>query len=1154
MKHTLLLFFLILSHLSFSQGFEVIGRVVDETGNPVALANVYLSGTTHGSATNEHGEFKISNIKPSQYQLIVSHVNYKLKLVNIEISLSGLDLGRISLEETTYALSEVEITKKVNKKRWNQHFKMFKEFVFGEHFKNRHIKIPNSYNADFEVDGKTIKEYYPFQLNIINTYTGFEMLYAVESFQIGEARKHALAYVGFTPLQPNDSEQKATWENNRFAVYRGSLRHFFKSLINNELPENGFRARVSFTGEKGKVFQRASSAPLFDEKLKIEPIGDKVRISFEQDLGIDYFNELGGNGNAQTSFVRTYNGYIDVYENGIPVDPGSFDIYGHLATEGLYEMLPTDYSFSDEHEKEINKADNITEIANRLFNHITEKPTEKVYLHLAKPYLAYNELMRYQAYVVAGPEHIPTTLSQNLTVELFDQDLNKINQQELFIENGMAEGDFLIADTLQSETFYLRAYTDWMLNFDEDFIELRKFEIANKQTNNTKETPTPNLRFFPEGGYLVAGLTSNIAFEYNLGKEYFSGEIRDENDEVIAKFEGKDFRGSFHFKPEKGKNYYATVNGSNNKFDLPKAKNTGVVLTANNNAEYEQLYMAVATNEPIADKAGHLLIHTRGLVQYYEKINWNDNAISVNVPTKLIADGLSHITYFDDEMTPLAERLFFKKSKEEKLKVSIDLNKRAYSLREVTQVSIDISDQDWVGQMASASVSIIDINQIDPEAFGQNILSNLLLSSDIADGIVNATKYLNGSIEELKALDLILLTKGWRRFKWEEIKENKLEIEYAPKVGFEVSGQIFANGRGKPLADQSIMHLSLFNNQNSFKESISGEDGSFHFNELKYYKNSSYLQMNDIKARNTLHFSPMSYNEASKPQFPNALYDPVITDFKNETERLVDIIEMQAILDSTYYRDLGSFVVEGKKESGFLENQERGQIYKSGAYSYDITNLMKKGYFFRSPLHALLGRLPGFEMVQNIENPMAPIVRLNRSNQGIAFNANPEPVFYLDDGKVPLEQIMVLPVFAIDRIEVLKGTQAFHTFGPEAAGGVIAIYRKTPEELEEYVRFLSNEFGSRKNFEQYILPGGYYQTREFYSPDYSTQRLEHAKTDYRNLIHWEPKIRTTESGQYQFSYYNADIPTEVMIILEGVTDHGEPFFSTKTYQVNNRDN
>lgn len=215
---------------------------------------------------------------------------------------------------------------------------------------------------------------------------------------------------------------------------------------------------------------------------------------------------------------------------------------------------------------------------------------------------------------------------------------------------------------------------------------------------------------------------------------------------------------------------------------------------------------------------------------------------------------------------------------------------------------------------------------------------------------------------------------------------------------------------------------------------------------------------------------------------------------------------------------------------------------------------MKRGHYFRSPLHALLGRLPGFEMINNIQDPMSPRVSLSRANAGIQFNSNPTPLFFIDDGKVPLFQVMMTPLVRIDRIEVMKGTQAFHNYGPEAAGGVIAIYTKTPEEMQEYNRFMTEKFGVNKHFEQYILPGGYYQVREFYSPDYSTERLEHAKTDYRNLIHWEPKIRTTESGQYQFSYYNADIPTEVMIILEGVTDHGEPFFSTKTYQVNNRDN
>ncbi len=1164
MKYTLSLILLFFCLLAKGQSFDVVGTIKNESNEPIELVNVYVSGSTIGTATNSKGQFKLSGIKPGQYDLIISHINYDVAYLPLAVTDRSVDIGTVKLKETSYDLITVEVNQKQDKK-WNKHFKQFKTFLLGEHYKNKRIAIPDSYNADFTVEDKMIKESYPFQLQIINTYTGFEIYYAVESFQIGKkGPQYILGYPRFTELQANDTEQQAEWDQNRFDSYRGSLRHFFKALLDDQLSENGFKAQLTNTiiADKDETVSEtnrytiSNSDDRFKDMISIEQ-GENpgvLRIKFDNYLRIHYENEMGTDRLGQFSMVHSPEGYIDVYKTGIPVNPAAFYTYGYLATEGLYEMLPTDYSFSDAKEQGLSEVDPLAETADKLFNHITQTPVEKVYLHLAKPYLTYNEVMWYQAYVVAGPEHIPTTLSQNLTVELLDENLNKIVQQELFVENGMAVGDFLISDTLKSETFFLKAYTDWMLNFDEKFIELRKFEIVDRQEKEDQVPPKAQLKFYPEGGDLVTGIRSTLAFEYNLGKEAFEGEIFNSQNEVITQFKGRDYIGKTSFLPKKGETYYAKITGLDQRFELPVAKESGTVLSVRNDLEYGQLYMALNTNESIKNKKGHLLIHTRGLIQYYEKISWNDQAISLSVPTDVIKDGLSHITYFDEDMTPQAERLFFKKG-EENLKVRIDLNDTEFGKRERTDVFVSVENLENQGKLASASISTIDINQIDPDAFGQNITSNLLLSSDLMSGLENALNYLSGDRENLEELDLILLTKGWRRFNWEDIQENDFDIKYAPKAGFAVEGIVSSKKGKRPLADQVILHLSQFNNENSFKEAITGADGSFGFQELKYFEGNSYLQMNGIKAGTRMNYAPVSYNLAGVSTYIPP-YSPIK---KNQEEvekqqRLVNVQELQAILDSTYYRDLGTVVVEATRYDEVIANQERGQLYRAGRYSYSVTDMMKRGSFFRTPMHVLLGRLPGFTMINRIDDPLNPYIKMDRRDEGIVANTDPAILYMINDGIVSLQDVMMMSPALIDRIEVMKATQAFHMYGDAAGGGLIAIYTKTPEELEDYNRFMSNKGQAAKNFDQFILPGGYYSSREFYSPDYSTQEPEHIKADYRNVVHWETKIRTDENGQYAFSFYNGDIPTEVMIMLEGVTDNGEVFTATQTYTVKEKAN
>lgn len=1160
MKIHITLLLLFINTILLGQAFEISGTIQSNSNQPISSVNVYISGSSIGTSTNNVGRFTLKNIKPGHYDLIVSHINYEMVYRQVKISNQSVDLGIIRTKELSIDLATVVVNQKQDKK-WNKHFKTFKTFLLGEHYKNKNIAIPDSYNADFNIENRMISASYPFQLNIINTYTGFEIFYAVEAFQIGKkGPQYILGYPRFTELQPNNDQQKNEWQQNRFDAYRGSVRHFFYALLNDALENNGFKAQLTNTiiADKDQAVSETNRYTVMDRHSKFKELltihetenPAILRIKFKDYLRIQYLNEMGKDRLGQFSMLQSPEGYIDVYKNGIPVNPTSFYIYGHLASEGIYESLPTDYSFNDAKQSGLSETSPLTETANKLLKHVTEYPVEKVYLHLAKPYLAYNEVMWFQAYVVAGPEHIPTPLSQNLTVELLDENLEKIDQQELFVENGMAIGDFLIADSLESETFYLRAYTDWMLNFDEDFIELRKFEIVDKTEASPKPKPTPLLRFFAEGGNLVQGLNAQLAFEYNLGEDAFEGEIRDQDNHLIKTFSGRDYRGKINFKPEKGKSYYATIKGQDQKFELPLIKASGIVLSVKNDNQYGQIYMALSTNESIENKTGHLIIHTRGLIQYYEKIEWNDQAMSLNVPTNIIADGLSHITYFDENMRPHAERLFFKKE-QEKLKIDLNLSDQAYTLRERTDVFLNISNIDGIGQLASASISVVDYNQIDPAQLEQNITSNLLLSSDIEKGLQNSLQYLENNTETHEKLDLLLLTKGWRRFNWDDLSNKEFEVKYAPKVGFSVSGQVFAKKGKKPVKETSILHLSQFNGNSSFQESVTSALGEFSFAELQYFQGNSYLQMNNIKSGTRLKFAAIERLSASKA-FLNAQYTSPKVVFEEKQQRLFDVAEMQAILDSTYYRDLGTFVVEASKYQELQAKQERGFLYMQGNYSYSVTDLMKRGSAFRTPLHVLLGRLPGFEMVMNITDPLNPKVRMNRRDEGITANTNPGILYLVDDGRVTLQDIMQLNPVIIDRIEVQKASQAFHTFGTAAGGGVIAIYTKTPEELEEYNRYMVKKASSNKDFDQFILPGGYYAAREFYAPDYSTPQPEHSRADYRNVIHWETKIRTDENGNYSFSFYNADIPTEAMITLEGITDKGEAFTKTITYEITNR--
>jgi hypothetical protein len=93
-----------------------------------------------------------------------------------------------------------------------------------------------------------------------------------------------------------------------------------------------------------------------------------------------------------------------------------------------------------------------------------------------------------------------------------------------------------------------------------------------------------DVQFFPEGGSLVAGITSRIGFKAvgidGLGLSIKGDIMDDQNNETITNFESTHAgMGSFNFRPEAGKSYTASItypDGSSAKIPLPKAENSGL--------------------------------------------------------------------------------------------------------------------------------------------------------------------------------------------------------------------------------------------------------------------------------------------------------------------------------------------------------------------------------------------------------------------------------------------------------------------------------------------------------------------------------------------------------------------------------------------------
>ena len=103
------LLLLIVSSL-WAQNATFLGKVTEkETGHPVFGANVYFRGTTLGTVTGNGGQFEIRNVKPGEYELIVSSIGYHRLKANVTIG-GGTSEYNCSLEISNSTLGEVVVT------------------------------------------------------------------------------------------------------------------------------------------------------------------------------------------------------------------------------------------------------------------------------------------------------------------------------------------------------------------------------------------------------------------------------------------------------------------------------------------------------------------------------------------------------------------------------------------------------------------------------------------------------------------------------------------------------------------------------------------------------------------------------------------------------------------------------------------------------------------------------------------------------------------------------------------------------------------------------------------------------------------------------------------------------------------------------------
>jgi TonB-dependent SusC/RagA subfamily outer membrane receptor len=762
--------------------------------------------------------------------------------------------------------------------------------------------------------------------------------------------------------------------------------------------------------------------------------------------------------------------------------------------------------------------------------------TEKAYLHFDKPYYATGDTIYFKAYVTMGERLDLSQLSGILHVDLINT-ANKIDQSiKLQLVNGLGWGDFALPDSLPKGNYRIRAYTQWMRN-DGNYFEqsipvgsVHEQKIPESSTAHKAIDAKPDMQFFTEGGNLISGIRSKIAFKAvgvnGLGMEA-KGVVTDNTGKTVTQFASVHLgMGYFYLEPEEGKSYKANItfaDGSHNTLDLPLAEAKGISLSINNDSLPKATVKIQANKAWLDENHGKdytLLIYSGGLATTV-KGKLDSAIITLEILKRRLRTGITRVTLFSATSEPLAERLLFVQNFDQ-LSLNINTGKSSYDPRQKINIRLSAKNRADSASMGHFSVAVIDEGKVPVEENTENtILTNLLLTSDLKGTVEQPNYYFNHITDEtLKNLDLVMLTHGYRKFEWKQVLSDSYPpLAYRPERDLEITGKA-KNLLGKSLTKATVNLIPTQGKQ--LISTVTDNKGNFKFSNLVFTDSAKFV----LQAVN-----------AKGGRYTKLIYSRDIPAAVNIPKDLTRPDDSNPVIPSSYLANnekqqeelnklglgKGKMIKEVKIRAVKLDDKYETQSLAGAGHADQVLHSKDVGYGSLLALN-LSGKLHGIDF-------MFP----DRPDGGIPFMKGimpPRPMLIIVDGsELPSINggVNNIPMSQIETIEVLKYGSA-SMYGMSGGGGVLIITTKRGAGTD------AKDIASIG-----VLPitvQGYYKAREFYSPKYDHTELDSKRPDLRSTVYWNPELVTDKDGNASFDYYNADNKGSYRMVVEGIDEKG----------------
>ncbi|SEW51558.1 hypothetical protein [Chitinophaga arvensicola] len=685
-----------------------------------------------------------------------------------------------------------------------------------------------------------------------------------------------------------------------------------------------------------------------------------------------------------------------------------------------------------------------------------------LYLSTSKDIYVSGEDLWFNAFILNATDFTLSSLDNTLYLQLQEQDTDSIVWQEMYpISNGLSAGHVYLPPTLTRGTYLLKGYTAHSFFTGQPwFYAAARIQVVNdpQEIRTWKKQQQPGtlakegiqFHVFPEGGNLVADALNRVAFKA-VDKDgqpvAVKGTLLKGNTPLLDFNTVHDGMGSFLFTPEKNTAYHIRLAARKDSvYPLPIASgsSTGMRLVKK---EGDSLTFRIITPHTTVPQKFYLRLQVRGAVQSIAAGRLNDS-VNVKIPVQNSPQGIGEVTLFNEQLQPIAERLVYLHP-EQQFSIRFSMLKEQYNRKE--KVSVKINTTDANGSPVAAVLSLRVYDDLFHHTQNTDIVSYYYLSTQIRGRINDPGYYFDSThANRHEAMDLLLLTQGWRRYVWDSIK---------PVLSDSLPARITAKKAGKEKQPPSLF---LFNyNKTNTRITLPDNAGRFYLTPeylalgprffVKYFSDKEYIIHVD---------DPFEAIRKAQATHPPTLLLP---------EKSV----VKAVTDTAYI--------------------PYGKTLK------EIT-VAAKGPAFSDRYFGYLDSIAKYEG--------------NTDYVGACGWLN------CPDGRTDIKPV--------------EG-KTYHMFSSSVTSHqhVILTADNNKEVVYHYPKYTEQEL--LKKFKMTITKG-YYQSREFYEPDYDKETS--TVSDTRNTLLWKPTIVTDKNGEATVEFFSSDVTRPFIGIAEGVTGAG----------------